>query len=68
MKPYEGYSRLGIESLAAVAKEAGSATTQARAEEARVKIEGSLVISRILDDTAAFERTLRNLRDFLTFA
>ena len=63
----EGYSRLGIEAFAAVAKSWIGDDSGSRRKSPR-KNRGSLVISQVLDDTAAFERMLRNLRDFLTVA
>ena len=36
------------------------------AEEAVLKIEASLLVARVLNDKAAFERTLRGLPHFLT--
>jgi hypothetical protein len=39
-----------------------------RAEEAVVRIEGSLVVARVLGDSSAFERVLRMLPELLTVA
>ena len=49
--------------LAAVAREAGlpAKAAQQRAEDAIGRIQGSLVLARAMDDTAPFERTLREL-------
>jgi hypothetical protein len=65
-----GLLKAWIEAFMTIAREAGLTAAQARlrAEEAVVKIEGSLVIARVLNDKAAFERTLRQLPDFLTVA
>jgi hypothetical protein len=51
-----------------VAKESGlgSAAARSRAEEAIVRIEGSLILARVLGDTAGFERVLKSLPDLLT--
>ncbi len=59
-----------ISAFAQVAKESGMslALARSRAEEAIIRIEGSLVLARVLDDTAAFERTLKLLPDLLTSA
>ncbi len=50
-------------SLAAVAREAGlpAKKAQQRAEDAIVRIQGSLVMARATGDTGPFERTLRQL-------
>lgn len=59
-----------IEAFATVAREGGltAAHARIRAEEALVRVEGALVISRVLGETASFERTLKQLPDFLTVA
>lgn len=51
-----------------VAKESGlsPATARARAEEAIVRFEGSLVVARVLGDNSAFERVLKQLPELLT--
>jgi hypothetical protein len=57
-----------INAFTQVAKESGMslAAARSRAEEAIIRIEGALVLARVLGDTAAFERTLKVLPDFLT--
>jgi len=59
-----------IDAFAAVAREGGltAAHARTRAEEAIVRVEGALVISRVLGETASFERTLKQLPDLLTVA
>ena len=42
------------------------AMARARAEEAIVRFEGSLVVARVLGDNSAFERVLKMLPDLLT--
>lgn len=51
-----------------IARENGLTLEQARlrSEGAIVDIEGSIIVSRILGDTAAFNRVLEGLPDFLT--
>jgi AcrR family transcriptional regulator len=51
-----------------VAKQSGlgTAAARSRAEEAIVRIEGSLILARVLGDPAGFERTLKSLPDLLT--
>jgi len=51
-----------------IARESGMAAPAARlrAEEAIVRIEGSLVLTRVLGDASSFERTLKLLPDLLT--
>ncbi len=39
-----------------------------KAEEAIARIEGSLILARVLGDSAAFERVLKLLPDLLTAA
>ena len=55
---------------AGVAKDSGhgSVAARSRAEEAIVRIEGSLILARVLGDTAGFERVLKLLPDILTAA
>jgi AcrR family transcriptional regulator len=64
----QGILRAWIEAFTAVARAAGLTPAQARqrAEEAVMQIQGSLVISRVFDDTAAFRKTLKQLPNFLT--
>jgi AcrR family transcriptional regulator len=59
-----------VNAFAQVAKESGlgAAAARSKAEEAIVRIEGSLVLARVLGDTAGFERTLKLLPDLLTTA
>ena len=59
-----------IQAFTAVARESGlsPALARARAEEAIVRFEGSLVMTRVLGDNAAFERILKLLPDMLTTA
>jgi len=59
-----------IAAFAAIARESGmsQAMSRLKAEEAILRIEGSLVLGRVLGDTAAFERTLRLLPALLTVA
>ncbi|HEX3892569.1 MAG TPA: TetR/AcrR family transcriptional regulator [Terracidiphilus sp.] len=51
-----------------VARESGlgASAARTRAEEAIVRIEGSLVLARVLGDAAGFERVLKALPDLLT--
>jgi len=57
-----------IAAFAAFARESGMTPAAARnvAEDALVRIEGSLVLSRALSDPAPFQRTLKLLPDLLT--
>lgn len=57
-----------IKAFADVARESGlgPAAAKARAEEAILRIEGSLVLARVLGDTSSFERTMKQLPDLLT--
>jgi len=57
-----------IAAFAAIARDSGMAPAAARhvAEEALVLIEGSLVLSRALADSAPFQRALKQLPDLLT--
>ncbi len=59
-----------IGAFAQIAKESGlgAAAARARAEEAIVRIEGALILARVLGDTAGFERALKLLPDLLTAA
>ena len=59
-----------LNAFTGVAKESGlsSAMARTRAEEAVVRIEGSLVVARVLGDSSAFERVLRMLPELLTVA
>ena len=51
-----------------IAKESGfsAAVARSRAEEAIIRIEGSLVVARVLGDKAPFQRTIKLLPDLLT--
>ncbi len=51
-----------------IAKESGlsAAVARSRAEEAIIRIEGSLVVARVLGDRAPFQRTIKLLPDLLT--
>ena len=51
-----------------IGRESGMSTpvARARAEEAIVRVEGALVLARVLGDTSPFERTLKLLPDLLT--
>jgi AcrR family transcriptional regulator len=53
--------------LAGVAREAGQtpASARRRAQDALLRIEGALVVARSSGDTAPFQRTLRELPEFL---
>lgn len=56
--------------FAQIAKESGHSPTAARsrAEEAVVRLEGSLVLARVMGDPACFERVLKALPDILLAA
>lgn len=57
-----------VNAFAQIAKESGhsSAAARSKAEETVVRLEGSLILARVLGDTACFERVLKGLPDFLT--
>ena len=57
-----------MNALAQIAKESGhgSAAARSKAEEAIVRLEGSLILARVLGDTACFERALKAPPDMLT--
>ncbi len=57
-----------LSAFAQIAKESGhgSVAARSRAEEAIVRLEGSLILARVLGDTACFERVLKALPDLLT--
>ena len=59
-----------IGAFAQVAKESGlsAAVARSKAEEAIVRIEGSLILARVLGDPTGFERALKLLPDLLTAA
>jgi hypothetical protein len=66
----KGAMQAWINAFTGVAKESGlsPALARARAEEAIVRFEGSLVVARVLGDNSAFERVLKMLPDLLTVA
>jgi AcrR family transcriptional regulator len=57
-----------VSAFAQVARESGHglAAARSKAEEAILRIEGSLVLARVLGDTTCFERILKVLPDMLT--
>ena len=59
-----------LSAFAQIAKESGHSPSAARsrAEEAILRLEGSLILARVLGDTACFERVLKGLPDLLTAA
>ncbi|MFT4112650.1 TetR/AcrR family transcriptional regulator [Silvibacterium sp.] len=63
-----GAMQAWIKAFADVARESGlsPAAARARAEEAVIRIEGSLIVARVLGDIAPFERTIKLLPDLLT--
>lgn len=63
-----GAMQAWVDAFAQVAKESGfgSAAARSRAEEAIVRIEGSLIVARVLGDATGFERVLKSLPDLLT--
>jgi TetR/AcrR family transcriptional repressor of lmrAB and yxaGH operons len=65
-----GAMQAWLNAFTQIARDSGIAPAMARsrAEEAIVRIEGSLVLARVLGDTAAFERVLKLLPDLLTAA
>jgi TetR/AcrR family transcriptional repressor of lmrAB and yxaGH operons len=65
-----GAMQAWVNAFAQVAKESGFgiATARSRAEEAIVRIEGSLILARVLGDTTGFDRVLKSLPDLLTSA
>ena len=56
-----------MSAFAQIAKDSGhgSAAARSKAEEAIVRLEGSLILARVLGDTASFERVLKGLPDLL---
>jgi AcrR family transcriptional regulator len=66
----KGAMQAWIHAFAEIAKESGlsPALARARAEEAVVRIEGALVVARVLADNAPFERVLKLLPELLTVA
>ena len=59
-----------VDAFSQVAKESGLSATvsRSRAEEAIIKIEGSLILARVMGDTVGFHRVLKGLPDLLTAA
>jgi TetR/AcrR family transcriptional repressor of lmrAB and yxaGH operons len=57
-----------LRAFAQIAKESGhgAVAARSRAEEAVVRLEGSLILARVLGDTACFDRVLKLLPDLLT--
>ena len=64
----KGAMQAWIKAFADIARESGMspAIAKSRAEEAIIRIEGSLVLARVLGDNASFERTMKLLPDLLT--
>lgn len=64
----KGAMQAWIKAFTDVAREGGlsPAVAKARAEEAIIRIEGSLILARVIGDSAPFERTLKLLPDLLT--
>jgi AcrR family transcriptional regulator len=64
----KGAMQAWVTAFSQVARESGFTATVARfkAEEAIVRIEGSLVLARVSGNNAGFERVLRSLPDLLT--
>jgi TetR/AcrR family transcriptional repressor of lmrAB and yxaGH operons len=64
----KGAMQAWVSAFAQVAKDSGhgSAAARSKAEEAISRIEGSLILARVLGDTACFERVLKGLPDMLT--
>jgi TetR/AcrR family transcriptional repressor of lmrAB and yxaGH operons len=59
-----------MSAFAQIAKEIGfgAAAARSKAEDAIVRLEGSLILARVVGDTACFERVLKLLPDMLTAA
>jgi AcrR family transcriptional regulator len=59
-----------MSAFAQIAKESGfgAAAARSKAEDAIVRLEGSLILARVVGDTACFERVLKLLPDMLTAA
>jgi hypothetical protein len=59
-----------LKAFGEIARESGlsSSVSRLRAEEAIVRIEGSLVLARVLGDTKPFQRVLKLLPGLLTVA
>ncbi|MEI9979890.1 MAG: TetR/AcrR family transcriptional regulator [Edaphobacter sp.] len=64
----KGAMQAWIKAFADIARERGfsPSAAKARAEEAILRIEGSLVLARVLGDNTNFERTMKLLPDLLT--
>lgn len=65
-----GAMQAWLSAFTAIARESGlpPAMARARAEEAIVRLEGSLVVARVLGDNSPFERVLKRLPELLTAA
>ena len=59
-----------LSAFARIAKESGhgSAAAKSKAQDAIVRLEGSLILARVLGETACFDRVLKLLPDLLTAA
>jgi len=66
----KGAMQAWVNAFAQVARESGhgSAAARSKAEDAIIRIEGSLILARVVGDTACFERVLKLLPDLLTAA
>lgn len=64
----KGAMEAWIDAFTGICRESGfpPAAARNRAEEAILRFEGALVVSRVLGDTASFERVLKLLPDLLT--
>jgi AcrR family transcriptional regulator len=64
----KGAMQAWIKAFSDIARESGftPSAAKARAEEAILRIEGSLVLARVLGDNTTFERTMKLLPDLLT--
>ncbi|WP_263359859.1 TetR/AcrR family transcriptional regulator [Acidicapsa ligni] len=64
----KGAMQAWIKAFAGIARECGfsPSAAKARAEETIIRIEGSLVLARVLGDNSTFERTMKLLPDLLT--
>jgi TetR/AcrR family transcriptional regulator, lmrAB and yxaGH operons repressor len=67
-KVLRGTLQSWLDAFTTVSREAGltAARARKRAEEAIMRIEGSLVMSRVLGESGSFERTLKQLPGLLT--
>ena len=64
----KGAMQAWIKAFTDIARECGfsPSAAKARAEETILRIEGSLVLARVLGDNTTFERTMKTLPDLLT--